>query len=77
MTRREALGFFGAVGVGSVITDIADPWKLESRISRKELKKLVRDLDVTFPRATDLVGDLPEHIRRMNLILKALAEEIL
>ena len=77
MTRREALAVFGIGLVATTIPDIGDPWKEDQKLTRQELKSLIRGLDRNYPYATSLLSDLPEHIHTLNRIVLALVEEIL
>jgi len=72
MTRREAIALFGA-SCATLGWSSADA----QTVTRQELRDLIKGFDVDYPHRDSSIRELPDHIHRMNRILKALVEEIL
>ena len=79
MNRRQAISAFGASFMTSILclpADVRD-YELEIPLTKTELKDLIYKFDLDYPSSTDSVYRLPEHIHKMNKLIKALADEVL
>lgn len=77
MTRREAVSIFAGLVPNVLIPSIKDPWERDAKLSKSQLKELVSNLDTNYPYANSPLYELPHHLRKINLILVAVAQEVL